>query len=236
MIIECFRFLLHLHVALLHLIPSVVQWFQGELAFPVLARAGKMGQWGMEISRKLWEEQMPMLEMLHGRSHWPLDRVPMSIKHNSVEAHLSGQTGFSQLLIAQTGKLLSCNGIKIITNLLVQTQKKCMQYLCLRWAVRSDKYKRGVLFSSSEVATIYLIAYQQMIINSIIHFRIYDHPRYSRLNYDFSLLRLKNGFNLPSISNVAPACLPSIARPQNVDVQIVLLYCPNILWWFFCSL
>ena len=33
---------------------------------------------------------------------------------------------------------------------------------------------------------------------------------------------MKNGFNLPSISNAAPACLPSTARPQDVNVKIIL--------------
>lgn len=52
--------------------------------------------------------------------------------------------------------------------------------------------------------------------------RIFAHPDYSSSgpSYDFSLLRMKNGFNLPSISNAAPACLPTIARPQNVDVLV----------------
>ena len=56
-----------------------------------------------------------------------------------------------------------------------------------------------------------------------IRFRIFNHPNYdgSGPNYDFSLLRMKNGFNLPAIANVAPACLPSIATPQNVDVSII---------------
>ena len=53
------------------------------------------------------------------------------------------------------------------------------------------------------------------------HFSIIDHPNYgSCCNFDFSLLRMRNGFDLPSISNVAPACLPTIAKPENVDVTI----------------
>jgi len=51
--------------------------------------------------------------------------------------------------------------------------------------------------------------------------RIVDHPQYGRCcNYDISLLQMCNGFNLPSISNAVPACLPSRARPENVDVLI----------------
>ena len=34
---------------------------------------------------------------------------------------------------------------------------------------------------------------------------------------------MKNGFNLPAIPNVAPACLPSGSTPANVNVKI-----PNI--------
>ena len=39
---------------------------------------------------------------------------------------------------------------------------------------------------------------------------------------------MKNGFNLPSISNAAPACLPSRARPQDVNVKIILHPYKNI--------
>ena len=56
------------------------------------------------------------------------------------------------------------------------------------------------------------------------NFRIIDHPDYyttfdNRPFYDFSLLEMSNGFNLPILSNVAPACLPSIPRPSNVIVK-----------------
>jgi len=50
--------------------------------------------------------------------------------------------------------------------------------------------------------------------------KIIEHPNYSGLNYDFALLRMRNGFNLPTISNVAPACLPSASTPSNVNVLI----------------
>ena len=54
------------------------------------------------------------------------------------------------------------------------------------------------------------------------YFRIVDHPQYRRCcNYDISLLQMCNGFNLPSISNAVPACLPSRARPENVDVKTI---------------
>ena len=54
-------------------------------------------------------------------------------------------------------------------------------------------------------------------------FRIIEHPNYSglSLNYDVALLRMRNGFNLPTISNVAPACLPSASTPSNVNVSIL---------------
>ena len=42
----------------------------------------------------------------------------MSMLHNSVVAHLSGQTGFSQLLIARQGTFTKCVGNKIIPNLI----------------------------------------------------------------------------------------------------------------------
>jgi len=51
-----------------------------------------------------------------------------------------------------------------------------------------------------------------------------EHPSYSntRLNYDFALLRMRTGFNLPNIPNVAPACLPSqwTSTIANEDVLI----------------
>ena len=35
--------------------------------------------------------------------------------------------------------------------------------------------------------------------------------------YDFSLLQLYNGFNLPNLPNVKTACLPTRGVPRNVN-------------------
>ena len=43
------------------------------------------------------------------------------------------------------------------------------------------------------------------------------------MNYDLALLKLRNGFDIPNIPNVSPACLPSMDKaPANVDVSLVL--------------
>ena len=49
-----------------------------------------------------------------------------------------------------------------------------------------------------------------------------EHPSYSNAtgNYDFALLKLEIGFNLPMIPFVSPACLPSADSPENVDVSV----------------
>ena len=50
-----------------------------------------------------------------------------------------------------------------------------------------------------------------------------EHPGYWEdpldFNYDFALLQMQNGFDLPNIPNVAPACLPTGSTPSNVDVR-----------------
>ena len=55
----------------------------------------------------------------------------------------------------------------------------------------------------------------------VIHSKI-EHPSYSNAtgNYDFALLKLEIGFNLPMIPFVSPACLPSVDSPENVDVML----------------
>ena len=43
----------------------------------------------------------------------------------------------------------------------------------------------------------------------------------ARINYDFALLEMKDPFDIPSIPNVSPACLPSRRRsPTNVEVTL----------------
>jgi len=49
-----------------------------------------------------------------------------------------------------------------------------------------------------------------------------EHPDYSNVtgNFDFSLLKMEIGFNLPMIPFVSPSCLPSADNPENVDVLL----------------
>ena len=59
------------------------------------------------------------------------------------------------------------------------------------------------------------------------HFRKIEHPSNNNggVNYDFALLKMKKGFNLPNIPNVAPACLPSrSSTPSNVDVRNYIVW------------
>ena len=48
-----------------------------------------------------------------------------------------------------------------------------------------------------------------------------EHPSYPgrKVDYDYALLQMQNGFDLPNIPNVAPACLPTGITPSNVDVR-----------------
>ena len=48
-----------------------------------------------------------------------------------------------------------------------------------------------------------------------------EHPNYdsNALNYDFSLLKMKDGFDLPSIIFAAPACLPTASVPAGANVR-----------------
>ena len=52
-------------------------------------------------------------------------------------------------------------------------------------------------------------------------FRKIEHPSYAwpKIDYDYALLQMQNGFDLPNIPNVAPACLPTGSTPSNVDVR-----------------
>ncbi len=51
--------------------------------------------------------------------------------------------------------------------------------------------------------------------------RIVQHSQYNSRNvdFDFALLRLQNGLNLPTMSNVRPACLPTANPIDNEDVS-----------------
>ena len=49
--------------------------------------------------------------------------------------------------------------------------------------------------------------------------RIIEHPLYWDRNYDFSLLRLKTGFDFPSLNNVRSVCLPSRGTPKGSLVR-----------------
>ena len=54
-------------------------------------------------------------------------------------------------------------------------------------------------------------------------FRIIEHPDYlvNDLNipsFDFSLLKLSNGFNLPAMPHASPACLPTANVPVVTNV------------------
>ena len=53
----------------------------------------------------------------------------------------------------------------------------------------------------------------------VILFRKIEHPDYYGSNYDFSLLKMKHGFDLPSIPFASPACLPTASVPDNADVR-----------------
>ena len=114
------------------------------------------------------------------------------------------------------------------SNITTLSQQNSVRHLCLCRIFRSSQYCRVGLFPSSQVNTImnYFLALRKYHANNS---RIVDHPNYgSCCDYDFSLLQLQNGFNLPSLSNVEPACLPSIATPSNVDVNNLLtLYAKN---------
>ena len=69
----------------------------------------------------------------------------------------------------------------------------------------------------------YLFLGSKLLLNiNIYHnFRKIEHDKYNnrRIEYDFALLRMLRGFDLPNIPNVAPACLPTGSRPTDVDVR-----------------
>ena len=55
-----------------------------------------------------------------------------------------------------------------------------------------------------------------------------EHPNYDSndpnhmtqsYDYDFSLLKMKDGFDLPSIIFAAPACLPTASVPAGANVR-----------------
>ena len=48
-----------------------------------------------------------------------------------------------------------------------------------------------------------------------------EHPNYDKIavNYDFSLLKMKDGFDLPNIPFASPACLPTASVPDGADVR-----------------
>ena len=57
--------------------------------------------------------------------------------------------------------------------------------------------------------------------NTFNNSRKIEHPNYRswQINYDYALLQMQNGFDLPNIPNVAPACLPTGNTPSNVEVR-----------------
>ena len=62
------------------------------------------------------------------------------------------------------------------------------------------------------------------IINIIVFYscRKIEHKKYNSqtVNFDFALLQMRNGFDLPNIPNVSPACLPSANKsPANVEAS-----------------
>ena len=76
------------------------------------------------------------------------------------------------------------------------------------------------------VASLQLSYSNWMIFDSC---RKFEHKKYSggwansntyTVDYDFALLKLTNGFDIPNIPNVSPACLPSMNKaPANVEAR-----------------
>ena len=48
-----------------------------------------------------------------------------------------------------------------------------------------------------------------------------EHWKYNRqkVNFDFALLQMTHGFDIPSIPNVSPACLPKNKSPAKVEAS-----------------
>ena len=93
-----------------------------------------------------------------------------------------------------------------------------------------DLHEPGQYFDQVKrynVCRLFLKSYSNWIIFDSC--RKFEHKKYSggwansntyTVDFDFALLQLKNGFDIPNIPNVSPACLPSMNKaPANVEAR-----------------